>query len=176
MKEVIYVLQSDQSLFGLCLSLCLWRGGRHEAECGYDARHEWADDIEEAERQIYECRYAEHGALRHAACRPRNKYRGDGGAVLGTTAEQLGTIATVLIFLTEDGGVHDDGEELVAHNHIEEHAACNGCADKAGRAVYGTQYNLRKAEQHVAGHHARAEEHGAEYEPYRIEHTSHTAC
>ena len=54
-------------------------GLRYESEDCHQATHQWADDIEEAERQIYQGRDAEHGALRHTASRPWCEHGGNGG-------------------------------------------------------------------------------------------------
>ena len=55
-------------------------GLRYESEDCHQATHQWADDIEEAERQIYQGRDAEHGTLRHTASRPWYEHGGNGGA------------------------------------------------------------------------------------------------
>lgn len=133
-----------------------WRGCGlgDEAEGGDDARHEGADEIEEAEGQVQERGDAQDCALRHAACRPRHKDGGDGGAVFGAAAEKLRTVAATLVFLTKDRGVHDDGKELVTHNHIEEHTTAHRCGNQLEGAADCLQKGLREAAEHVARYHA----------------------
>ena len=149
---------------------------RHETENRYQATHQWADDIEEAEGQIYQCRDAEHSALCHTAGSPRHEYGGDRGRIFRATAQQLWSIATCRIFLLVNGGIHDDAEELVAHHQVEQYARCHGGANERHGAVDALQENVGDGVEHVARHHARAETHGAKDEPDGIEHTCHASC
>ena len=131
-----------------------WCGFRYKAEDGDEARHERTDDVEETEGQVHHCGDAEHGTLRHAACCPRNEDGGDGGTVFGAAAEQFGTVASTFVFLAKNGGVHDDSQELVTHNHIQEYAASYRGAHKADGAVDGAEQEACEAVQHIACHHA----------------------
>ena len=102
-----------------CILICLLRRRNEAYGCHYTA-HQRTDEVEETEWQIYYGRHTEHRALRHAAGCPWNQYGGYRGGVFCAAAQQFGAIATPLVFLAEDGGVHDDRKELVAHHHIEQ--------------------------------------------------------
>lgn len=133
--------------------LILWFWLWYEAQYRNKTAHDRTDDIEKAEWQIYECRDAEHGALCHAASRPWHQHGGYRSGILGTTAQQFWTITSLLILFLVDGGIHDDGEELVTHHQIEQHTGCYRRTNERHSAVDALQEYASDGMEHVAGHH-----------------------
>lgn len=116
--------------------------------------HDGTDDVEEAEGEIDEGGDAEHCGLCHAACRPRHEDRSDGRGVFGGTAEEFGLVPSVSIFFLIDGCVHDDGEELIAHDEIEQYARQDCGGDEREGVGDGFEQNASETAEHIACHHA----------------------
>ena len=108
----------------------------HKSQYCHQATHDRTYNIEEAEGQIDQSRYAKHRALRHAACCPRHQYGSDRGRVLGRPTQQFRTIATLGILVVIDRNVHDDRQELVAHNQVEQYARSHRGAYQRGSTLY----------------------------------------
>ena len=143
---------------------------------GYEDAHQRTEEVEEAVGQIDECGYAEYGRLGHTTGVPGDEHGGDGGCVFGGAAQE----ARFKTLSAEGLFVHvccqDDGDELVACGEVEEEACADGGGDEAETAVRHTDDDLGDAGNHTAGYHCGAEEHGAEDEPYCVEHSCHSAC
>ena len=103
---------------------------RYEAQNGNQAAHQRTDDVEEAEGKIDQGRDAKNCALRHTAGSPWNQYARHGSTILCTSAQQLRSVTSFGILILVDRCIHDDAQELVTHNEIEQDARCHGTADK----------------------------------------------
>ncbi len=86
----------------------------------HEERHQGAEDVKEAIRQIGDGGHAEDGALRHAARVPRHKDAGDGGGVLAGATQQPRLVALLLIDILKHVGRQHDADELVARGDIQE--------------------------------------------------------
>ena len=120
----------DIKLFHCRCFVLLGLGLGYEAQNSYQTTHQWTDDVEEAEWEIHQCRDAENRTLRHTAGCPWNQYARYGSTILCTSAQEFRTVASFSIFILVDRCIHDDTQELVAHNEIEQYTRCHGTADK----------------------------------------------
>ena len=120
----------DIRLFHCRGFVLLGLGLGYEAQNSYQTTHQRTDDVEEAEGEIHQCRDAENRALRHTAGCPWNQYARYGSTILCTSAQEFRAVASFCIFILVDRCIHDDTQELVAHNEIEQYTRCHGTADK----------------------------------------------
>ena len=74
----------------------------------YDG-HNGAEDIKETVWQIGQCGYVEHGSLRHSAGVPRDKHTGNGGRILGRTAQETGFVAFLAVEVFKQTIGQNDG-------------------------------------------------------------------
>ena len=100
--------------------LGLWIG--YEAKDGNQTTHQRTDDVEEAEGEIDQGRDTKNRTLRHTAGCPWNQYARYGSAILCTSAQEFRTIASFGIFILIDRCIHNNAQELVTHNEIEQDA------------------------------------------------------
>ena len=101
--------------------LCFpWVG--YEAKDGNQTTHQRTDDIEEAEGEIDKCRDTKNRTLRHTAGCPWNQYARYGSAILCTSAQEFRTVASFGILILIDRCIHNNAQELVTHNEIEQDA------------------------------------------------------
>ena len=71
--------------------------------------------------QVY-CVKNKNRTLRHTAGCPWNQYARYGSAILCTTAQEFRTVASFGILILIDRCIHNNAQELVTHNEIEQDA------------------------------------------------------
>ena len=152
-----------------CGSFDLPPDGRHHQ------RHQGTDNIENTVRHVDECGNTQHGGLRHAARVPRHQHGADRGRILDRAAQQPRFEPPLRIKFPEKAPRKDDRDILVGGAEVEEDARADGRGHGRKGTAHETQENGGQRPQHpAAGHHA-AEAHGADDEPYGIEHARHAA-
>ncbi len=85
-------------------------------------RHDWAQQVEEAVRQVGESGHTQHGGLCHAAGVPWHKHRCHSGRVLGGAAQEPVLIAKFSVHITEHVGIKHYANKLIASGEIEQQA------------------------------------------------------
>ena len=104
-------------------------GGNNDADEGREV-------VEEAIGQVGEGGDAEDSALGESARVPGYEDGGDCGAILARAAEQAGFVAFALVGLAEHAAGEHDGEVLVGHGNVEEHAGSHGGGHEGGGATH----------------------------------------
>ena len=100
--------------------LGLWIG--YKAQNGNQTTHQRTDDVEEAEGEIDQSRDAKNCTLRHTAGSPWNQHACHGSTILCTSAQEFRSVTSFSILILVDRCIHDDTQELVTHNEIEQDA------------------------------------------------------
>ena len=136
--------------------------------------HQRTNQVEETIGKIGESGHAQHRRLRHTAGVPGDEHGGDGGRILGGTAQQPRLVALLAVHIFIHVGIKDDRDELVARGDIEEDACADSRRHQTDTAADETDDDPRDTVDHAAGHHRSAEAHGTEDEPDGVEHARHT--
>ena len=137
--------------------------------------HQRGDDVEETVGKVLQRGDLQHHRLRHAAGVPRHQHGGDGGGILGGTAQQASFIPFVFVQLLEDVAGQHDAEVLVAGGHVGKEARAHRGGNQRAAAADATGQCRRDTPHHAASCQCTAEGGGTEDEEHRAQHSLHAA-
>ena len=138
-------------------------------------RHQRTDQIEDTIRQIGEGRNAEDCCLGHTARIPGNQYRADGRRILNRATQESRLISSLAVEVTEEISREDNRDILIGGAEVKENTRTDGRCHSRRCTMHQAQEDIGHRGQHsAAGHHA-TKAHCADNEPYRCEHSRHSA-